>query len=827
MIQGKFCACAGIAALAIAMLAASGAAAQQAGSTPDAAAAVQPADNSEIIITGTSVGRSRLNTAAQATQVTSERLELLNTSSAADILTTVPMLKAEGGGGEVAANIFVAGLPSGGQYQFTPYEFNGIPVVGSIGLNSSAPDVYYRSDLGVAKLEFVHGGVSNLFGGGSVGGLINFIDKTGGPETHGEIRLQTGELSLARGDFSLSGPINKDADVYYALSGYYRYDEGPLKSGMPSKGFQLRGNIRKDFDGGHFTVFGQYIDDRVQFFADYPLTGDSHKRPKGNDGKSIYTTMTSALEDIAYNTPDGEYHTKVDDGAYSRGGQVGFELTKDFGDGWGVNARGNIGHYYSTFALFAGGDNVQNLPTTQAAFLQAYHYDPTQYNAAFSYVNYAAALPANNLLWADRVIDRIRPTTTASGELNLTKELQIGDWKHNLTLGGFVADTKASDINYGYSFLGDFANDPNLINLVVTNKATGAQTIVTRQGLLDAGLQYTNNWAEAKRYAIYGADQTSIGRWQLDAGFRVETLDGQVRREGNAPVVTDTTANLSPLLSTVLWGNKVYLDGHVSTTAWAAAGSVLYKLSDDISLFADASRGFFMPQLNSVQVNATGVQSYKPEIIKQAEGGVKFAHGPLSGSLAAYYTTLDHRQNVQLLNSTTGGGLVELVNQVATRAYGLEGDVRYRIFTGLSFEGNFTYDHDRYTQYTPVAACTDCVGNQLIRQPQWMANAGVYYSQAGFDAAFIDDFTGKTYTSDLNNIGLPSFHILRMNAGYTFHPGGGNALRVGFDIYNLTDSQAVTEGSARLGTLQNAGQAFFVGRTVLPRRWRVQASYKF
>lgn len=795
--------------------------------SPDAASTAEPDSGNVIIVTGTSVARTQLNTPAQATRIDSGRLELLNTSSPADILTTVPMLKAEGGGGEVASNIFVAGLPSGGQYQFTPYEFNGIPVIGSIGLNSSAPDVYYRPDLGVDRLEFVHGGVSNLFGGGSVGGLINFIDKTGDRETRGEVRLEGGELSLLRGDFALSGPINDRAGVYYAVSGYYRYDEGPLKSGMPSKGFQVRGNIKKEWDGGHFTLFGQYIADRVQFFADYPLTGDTHRRPAGNNGDTIYTTMTSALEDIAYNTPNGEYHTKVGDGAYSRGGQVGFEFVDDLGNGWGVNARGNIGHYYSTFALFAGGDNVQNLPTTQAAFLQAYGYNPALNTAKFTFANNGAAVPSNYLLWADRVIDRIRPLSTASGELNLTKELRFGSWKHNFTLGGFVSRTAASDVDYGYSFLGDFDNAPQLVNVTVTNNATGAQTIVTRNGLLDAGLQYTNNYAEAKRYAVYGADQSSVGPWEFDLGFRVETLDGHVRREGAAPVVTDTTPNLSPLLSTVLWGNKTYLDGRVSTTGWAAAGSILYKATSDLSLFVDASRGFFMPQLNSVQINATGVQTYKPEIIKLAEGGLKYAHGPLSGSLALYYTTLTNRQNVQLLNGPPGGGVVELVNQVATRAYGFEGTLRYRILPGLSFDGNVTYDHDRYTKYTPIAACTNCVGNQLVRQPEWMANAGLYYNGHGFDAAVIDDYTGRTYTSDLNNIPLRAFHVVRVDAGYTFHGVGHGQLRIGFDIYNLFDTQAVTEGSPRLGTLQNAGQAFFVGRTVLPRRWRIEAAYKF
>ncbi|WP_165837098.1 TonB-dependent receptor [Phenylobacterium hankyongense] len=780
-----------------------------------------------LIVTGTSAARTALTTPMQATSIGSDRLERLQANSAADILTTIPMLKAEGGGGEVAANVFVAGLPSGGQYQFTPLEFNGIPVIGSIGLNSSAPDVYYRSDLGVERLEFVHGGVSNLFGGGSVGGLINYIDRTGTAETHGQAKLELGELGRIRTDFAANGPLNADAGLYYAFSGFYRYDEGPLKSGMPTDGYQVRGNIKKEFDGGYVTIFGQYIDDKVQFFADYPLTGDTHKRPTGNDGKTIYTTMTSALEGISYLTPDGVYRTKVGDGAASKGGQVGIEFKKDFGDGWGVNGRGNVGSYKTSFALFAGGDNVQNLPTTQAGFLQAYGYNPAANTAVFTYANSGQPVPAGNLLWADRVIDRIRPLNTASGELNLTKEIQAGGWDHHLTLGAFAARTEASDINYGYAFLGDFANAPQLINATVTNTATGVQTIVSRNGLLRAGLQYTNNWAEAKRYAVYGADQVSVGKWELDVGGRVETLDGRVRREGSRAFVTDTTPGLSPLLSTVQWGNGQFLDGSVSTTAWALAASALYRVSDNLSVFVNASRGYFMPQLNTVQISAAGVQTYRPEIIKQVEGGFKYASGPISGSMSAFYSTLTDRQNVQLLNNPAGGGLLELVNQVATRSYGVEGDVRLRIVEGLTFEGNVTYEHDRYTRYTPIAACTNCVGNTLVRQPDWMANAGFYYNKDGIDAALFDTYTGRTFTSDLNNIELPAFHVVRLDLGYTLTVRGGDKLRAGLSVYNLFDSQAVTEGSPRLGTLQNAGQAFFVGRTVLPRRVTVQLSYKF
>ncbi len=112
-----------------------------------------------IIVTGTSRARAAFNTPLAVTTLGEARLQKLASSSQADILNTIPTLKADAGGGEVASNIFVRGLPSGGQYQFTPLMYDGIPVLSTFGLNSSAYDVYYRNDLGIDRLEFVQGGV--------------------------------------------------------------------------------------------------------------------------------------------------------------------------------------------------------------------------------------------------------------------------------------------------------------------------------------------------------------------------------------------------------------------------------------------------------------------------------------------------------------------------------------------------------------------------------------------------------------------------------------------------------------------------------------------
>jgi iron complex outermembrane recepter protein len=784
-----------------------------------------------VIVTGTSKARTELKTPLVATSISSDRLATLAANSAADILTTVPALKAEGGGGEVAANIFVAGLPSGGQYQFTPLEFNGIPVIGSMGLNSSAPDVYYRTDLGVDRLEFVRGGVSNLFGGGGIGGVINFIDKTGTDTPSGVAQLEASDHNRVRADFATRGPIA--TGLYYALSGFYRYDNGPLESRFPTEGYQLRGNIKKDFDSGEVKLFFQAINDQDQFYGDIPLTSARYHLARGNNGHEISTTETAALDNMSFATPDGIFRSKVEQGVATRGGAVGIDFSKDLGDGWGFNGRANIADYHHTFALFAGGDNITNLPTTQAAFMQAYGYKPVStggvYTGSFTFADSGAPVPSGYLLWGDRVTDRDRPLTTQTGELNITRELPAGDWAHHFTLGGFFGRTKARDYDITYSYIGDFANSPRLINASVTNTTTNATTIVSRNGLVHAGFGYTNNFYEARRAAGYLADQMEVGKWVLDIGGRFEALTGNVRREQAATFTTDATPGLSPLLSQVSWGNGHFLTGEVDPTAWAVAGGALYRLDDRSSLFVNASRGFFMPQLNTVQIDShSDTQSFEAEIIKQVETGFKYAGSRVSGTIAAFWSTLTNRRNINLINGPTPGSApIEFVNLISTRSYGSEATLNVRLLSGLSLEGNATWEHDIYTQYTPVAACTHCVGNFLQRQPNVLANLGLYYHDHRFDAAVYDSYTGRTFTSDLNNIELPSYHIVRLEAGYSHTFVGGDRARLAVGVYNLFDSDAVSEGSPRQGTLQNAGQAYFIGRQVLPRRVTARLTYAF
>lgn len=777
----------------------------------------------DIIVTGTSRARIALDTPLAVTTVNEQSIARLTASSQADILNSVPSIKADGGGGEAAANVFVRGLPSGGQYQFTPLMYDGITVLSNFGLNSSAFDVYYRNDLSIERLEFVRGGVSNLFGPGSVAGLINYISRTGGDQFRGTAQLEAAEKGRYRGDLAVSGPLG--SNLFYAVSGYYRYDEGPVRTNLKSQGYQVRANLKYVLpdDSGSVTLYGQYMDDKVQFYLPIPLDGTTRDRLPGNDGRTVYSVQNNFGPTLGFATPAGQFTSRINDGVKTKGGQVALAFDKKFGENFGINGKVKYSEYSHRFGLWSDGDGVINVPETLTSFLTNRGLGLPA-NAQFTFVG-GGAVPGNNIVFANRFTDRERPVTDFTAELNLTTGFQTGIADHKVTLGGFYANTKASDVNVTTTYLAEFNNTPRLVNLVVTNPVGGAQTIVSRNGLLNAGAGYVNNRHTAERYAGYIADQVEAGPLNVDIGFRIEKFTGNIRRERTATVVTDaTTPNLSTALRDVIWGNGTFLTGTVSTSEWALAVGALYKVSDRVSIYANASRGYFFPEIRSVTFNALGApQSFSAEIIKQAELGIKVSQPAFTFTAAGFYTKLDNRRQVLFVNDGSGG-FTERVNLVSTRSYGAEATLDLKIVDHLHFNGNLTLQQSNYTSFDTTPAN---VGKDLERQPNLLYNAGLYYDDGRLDASIFTNYTGDNYTASNNAIELKGWNVVNLDAGYKLDLGGRKNLRVGINVFNLLDTDATTEGSPRQDVAQTAGGAYFVGRPVLPRRISGRVTFNF
>ncbi|XPF95894.1 TonB-dependent receptor domain-containing protein [Colwellia sp. RE-S-Sl-9] len=792
------------------------------------------AENTEVIlVTGSSVQRTEADTPAKTTWFSNEDMARKGFSSQADMLMSVPGIKVEGGGGEVATNAFVRGLPSGGQFQFTPLNFDGMPTFQS-GLTSSAQDVYYRADIGIERVEFVGGGVSNLFGPGSVVGIINYISKTGSDDPESTVQVEIAEDGRLRTDFYTSGPLSSQDNLYYAMSGYYRYDEGPLDSGLPTKGYQLRGNILKEFDDGFFKISGQMIDDQVQFFLPLPLDGESRERLTGNDGGTVYVGQTVSAAELSYPTADGTYESPIRNGVSTIGGSIAIEFEKDLNDSWTLNAKAKGADYDHQFNLFLDGDGIANSPEPLAGYADnaAHGFDVNGDGTkqsltdlygtpSYTWSETGKAVPNDTLLFGNRLLDRQRDGSFFSTEFNLTGTLEGGGFEHTLNIGTFFIHAEQMDYNITSSYLADFSDGKNarLVDLSFTD---GAGNVVqySKNGVVGPGIGYTNKQLTNTRTALYITDQMENDDWAFDVGMRIERSEGTQKSEGSTSVVVNDDPSLAPNLQVNTTGNGQFLYGEVSTTEAAFSVAALYKLDDDINLYGNASKGYFFPQLRSIQFNENGEpQSYEGEDITLATLGIKYFPDDLYIDASIFMANLDNRRGVTFENGLNGE-IVETVTTLSTETTGVEVIARWNISDEFIIDGNLTYQDAQFAEGNND-------GKEPSRQPDLSGNIGFAYNNGAVDARIAFSYFGEAFANDSNSVVLDSHTISTLELGYTWELMNEQQIRLGLGVWNLFDSEGISEGSPRQGNSQVNGGEFFVGRPVLPRRVSITARYDF
>ncbi len=757
-----------------------------------------------IVVTGSFSERSQKNSPMSLTRLNSKQLQVEAFNSQADILRAIPGITAEGGGGEVASNVFVRGMPSGGQYQFTPLQVDGLPTISTFGLNSSAHDVYFRNDIGIRNLEFTKGGASSLFGAGSVAGIINYTSISGTAVPENVFGLEWAEEGRVKADFMSAGPLADD--LFYAVSGFYRYDAGPLETGLNTRGFQVRGNLRKLFNEGNssVTLYGQWIDDNVQFYLPYPLVNNDgdFERPTGNDGETIYTLLTGQATDFAFDTPNGRFESPIENGVITKGGYLMADLQHSFGQDWYFHSKVKVARYDHWFNLFLDGDGTRNVPETQASYLSERSLPNT---AAFTYVDNGAALAASDLVFENRVLDRRRPMQEIAGEFNLTKDVDIGNTVHSFTVGTYLSNTRAEDDNWLWRYLGDFSNSPRLINVTYAD-TSGTVEYATGGFINGSGSQTSNNTLQSSKSAIYFADEIKGDGFGIDIGFRWERAVGFISRETGI-------------------GSNTFNKGEVSASDIAVILAGFVKLSNAVNLYANASTGYFFPELRGVRFSAPGTpQSYETERINQAEIGTKIGTKKLAATVAAFFVNLKDRRSIDFVNDGQGG-VIEEVSTQDTRTLGLEATVNYQLVKGLGVNAQLTLqDHE----FTKVEGNEEQEGNWLRRQPKFKGTFGLNYERYGVDFNASLTVLGRRFANDANTAELDAYSLVRVGGGYTFQLGqNSNTLRLGFSVFNLFNSEGVTEGSPRQGNAQTGTSEFFVGRPILPRRLALRAMFRF
>ncbi len=783
----------------------------------------------EVVLTASSTFRSQKNAPLSISSLKQKEITKLSANSQADIIRSVPGVTAEGGGGETATNVFVRGLPSGGQYVFNPLQYDGMPLMSTFGLNSSAHDVYARPDIGFKGFEFVRGGAAVLYGAGSVAGILNYTSKTGDTDDNNIINVEWANKGRVKTDFYTGGTLgNEDSNTFYAFTGFVRYDEGPIVTGLPTKGAQFRGNIKKKFENGSFTIHGQYINDNAQFFLPLPLNGSTRSRLKGNDGEDVFQLLPSELANTSFRTPTGVYNSPIEDGVSTKGGYVLTDFNYNFNDNLKFKSKIRFAEYQHNFALYIGGNGANNNPITLNEYINNVAPANTGFSATYQGGN--TQVNGNDLVIDNLHIDRYRPMTDYSGEASFTQKISTDTGSHSITLGTFLARTEAEDINFQYRVLTEFNNDPRLINLSYTD-ATGNNVIFSEGGLYNRIGITTNRFLSQNRSAFYLTDEMVLNKWRFDIGFRVESTDG-VFRDGN--IVEDqvyTNSELTAELANVNYADGTFTKGNASATDWAVSLAGLYELNEATNLYANFSKGYFFPQLRSFRPLASGDLNYDSEQIIQFETGVKFANEKLSGSFAGYYVGLNDR--IRITQGFNAGQLVDLIrSEQNTATLGVEATWDYKIIPNFNFRGTLTYQHHEITKnidedLVTGTSTTTNEGNKLARQPNFLSTLSLNYDNKKFDGILSLNYTGSKFAADNNNVELDPISIVRLGAGYTFNLNEEKEnLRLGFSVFNLLDTDGVTEGDPR--NVNQAGDAeFFFGRPILPRRLFITATFNF
>ena len=188
--------------------------------------ASDPLNLEAVVVTGTATPRTKLETSNATTVLSAADITQAAPRSTTEILRYVPgFTRIESSGGEVNENIGMRGILG---VEYVMFMEDGLPVFPTMHTFFMNADNLFRMDENIERAEVVRGAGSALFGSNTPGALINFINRTGGPEVRGTLKAYGGTGDYARTDFNVNGPVGPD--WRFNIGGFYRYNTLRLKA---------------------------------------------------------------------------------------------------------------------------------------------------------------------------------------------------------------------------------------------------------------------------------------------------------------------------------------------------------------------------------------------------------------------------------------------------------------------------------------------------------------------------------------------------------------------------------------------------------------------
>ncbi len=747
----------------------------------------------------------------------------------ADLMRIVPGFYVESSGGEVGGNLFVRGLPADGSYRYVSLMEDGMPVYDSTELFFVNNDIFVRVDENLERVEAVRGGSSALYGSNAPGGVINFINKTGGDKLAGTIKASSATAGLFRYDANLNGPIGDD--WRFSIGGFYRYDEGVRNPGFPaSNGGQAKASLQRNINtskvNGHARVTFKYINDRNTFFLPLPLQGrfDGSGRLTGTDfvsGFPVDGTLTSR-EGVNAQVPlprNGLLSLPLDNGQQQIGGSAMAELRLYFPEGrWDLQNNTRVmqmDHSWNAMLPF----ELQDADTWARSVLgDATPYRITCANLPDTPTLGSEGCPSENNLVAlggQWLVNK--PLSNVSNQLKFTKWGELGPTEHTLTGGLYFGYYTVGNTWYFNDIVTDVRNRPRFLDLQVLDGSGNVQSSVTRGGFRNYLSNYVNGTANATVVAAFLGDEFKLGdKWRFDLAGRIERnlYRQNVERTETLDLGDPTTA----ADDNVTFGTGRYQRVDVGLTDWALSGGVNYALSDAASVYVRSSRGYKMPLLDQyLFATDSGDPAFPrtPEMLWQNEAGLKMGGSWYALAAVAYWLQIQNFPSQDArVDPQTGETRFVTVYAGQARTLGLELEAAVQPFKFFRAQGMLTVQDPRYTLFDEGSG--DFSGNRIRRIPQVLADLTGTFMWGNANLALNWNYVGHRFSNNANTVDLPGFGLFNVSAGYTFEN-----FTLSLQLHNALNSYGLTEGNPRVDESLGAVSDIFLARPVLPRRLTV------
>jgi outer membrane receptor protein involved in Fe transport len=253
--------------------------------------------------------------------------------------------------------------------------------------------------------------------------------------------------------------------------------------------------------------------------------------------------------------------------------------------------------------------------------------------------------------------------------------------------------------------------------------------------------------------------------------------------------------------------------------------NALYRISDDVNVFATVSKGRRSPvvQLSAARVGGAPVpnlQLVPEETVWNYEVGLKGAAGILSGSLGVYYQKYDGFQ----VSVVQPNGSTRTESAGKASNFGVEAEVQLRPASWLSIFANGGYIDggiDENNDFAPAFS-----GARFRLQPEWQAAAGFTIDAPISDGVRFFATPSVTYRSRIF-FELPNNPVTSQDAVTLFNARAGvsfanEAFEVAGFIRNAADEDYLLDAG-------NTGGAFGVPTFIPgePRFYGVQVTARY